>query len=234
VDWEHDAAELLANPPPPTEEEKKKAEKAKKEEHPVDREFDLWETSEVHAVDTEDGGKDIFDVTLTKVDVHHGLYGINNFYRMQVIHNKVKDLYFLWNKWGRIGDTGQYQRTPFPSAAAACEEFRKIFRSKTGNAWEERAEFDKKPKKYHLVKVDTEREQNIANLLKPFDIELEDDVDPTKKTGAETSKYPASKLPLPLQHAIKALTDSTMLTQAMKTGARLSSLFCVTAASHLT
>jgi glutathione synthase/RimK-type ligase-like ATP-grasp enzyme len=95
VDWEHDAEELLKNPPPPTEEEKKKAEEAKKKEnaHPVDREFDLWQTSEVHG-----DGDEIFDVALTKVDVQRGLYGINNFYKMQVIHDKVKDLYILWTK----------------------------------------------------------------------------------------------------------------------------------------
>ncbi|ELR12017.1 NAD(+) ADP-ribosyltransferase, partial [Acanthamoeba castellanii str. Neff] len=92
-----------------------------------------------------------------------------------------------------------------------------------GNAWEERAAFDKKPKKYHLVKVDAERERSIANLLKPFDVEIEDDIveqqQPTNKNANKNDapKYPASKLPVPLQHAIKALTDSTMLTQAMRT-----------------
>ena len=30
-----------------------------------------------------------YDVLLTIVDVQHGQYGINNFYRMQIIHEKV-------------------------------------------------------------------------------------------------------------------------------------------------
>jgi predicted DNA-binding WGR domain protein len=128
---------------------------------------------------------------------------------------------FIQFRWGRIGDTGQYQRTPFPSADAAVEEFKKIFKAKTGNAWDDRAEFDKKPKKYHLVKIDTEKETAISNFLKPFDVAIvdeDDDEEEAAKKAAESAKYPASKLPVPLQHAIKALTDSTMLTQAMRTG----------------
>lgn len=96
MDWESDAAELLRNPPEPTEEEKQAAEKkkSKRDLHPVDKQFDLRKTSKVYA---EDLGN-VYDVTLTKVDVRFGLDGINNFYKMQVIYNQVKDLYILWNR----------------------------------------------------------------------------------------------------------------------------------------
>jgi len=52
---------------------------------------------------------------------------------MQVVHEKVKDLFILFNKWGRIGeyDEGQYQRTPFRNLADAIAEWSKIFKSKT-------------------------------------------------------------------------------------------------------
>jgi hypothetical protein len=43
---------------------------------------------------------EVYDVTLTTVDVRYGTHGINNFYKMQVIHNKLKDLYILWTRYG--------------------------------------------------------------------------------------------------------------------------------------
>ena len=54
----------------------------------------------------------------------------------QVVYQKGKDLYILLNRWGRIGDTGQFQRTPFPKKDEAVKEFCKVFRAKTGNKWE--------------------------------------------------------------------------------------------------
>ena len=53
----------------------------------------------------------------------------------QVVHDAKKDLYMMINRWGRIGDTGQFQRTPFRSAKEATEEFAKIFKAKSGNEW---------------------------------------------------------------------------------------------------
>ena len=50
-----------------------------------------------------------------KVDVSKGEYGENNFYQMQLIHEKRKDLYVLFNRWGRVGDEGLMQRTPMAS-----------------------------------------------------------------------------------------------------------------------
>ena len=61
------------------------------------------------------------------------------FYKMQVIHDQGRDVYILWNRWGRIGDDGASQRTPFNSAEEATGEFKKIFKKKSGNAWEDRA-----------------------------------------------------------------------------------------------
>jgi poly [ADP-ribose] polymerase/centrosomal protein CEP128 len=51
------------------------------------------------------------------------------------VYQKGKDLYILFTRWGRIGDEGQFQRTPFPEKEEAVKEFTKIFRSKTGNLW---------------------------------------------------------------------------------------------------
>ena len=55
--------------------------------------------------------------------------------------------------------------TAFSSLAGAEEEFCKIFRAKSGNVWTEKDNFQKKLKKYRLVKFDREQE---ASFVKDF------------------------------------------------------------------
>ena len=38
-------------------------------------------------------------------------------------------------RWGRIGEIGAHQRTPFTTIEKAVEEFSKIFEQKTKNVW---------------------------------------------------------------------------------------------------
>jgi ankyrin repeat protein len=100
-----------------------------------------------------------YDIILTKTDVSYGLYGMHNFYKMQLIthsfnHHHLKSktqindvqlssngsakkfdqnqMCVLFTRWGRIGDPGQYQRTPFSNFQEAKDEFCKIFKQKTG------------------------------------------------------------------------------------------------------
>jgi predicted DNA-binding WGR domain protein len=56
-------------------------------------------------------------------------------FNSQVVHQKGKDFYLLFTRWGRIGDAGQFQQTPFSESDEAIKEFRKIFKAKTGNDW---------------------------------------------------------------------------------------------------
>lgn len=78
----------------------------------------------------------IYDVFLTKTDVYRGSYGIYNFYVMQVIYDKARHIYFLRNRWGRMGEYGKHQTTPFGSKELCVAEFEKVFKSKTGNTWQ--------------------------------------------------------------------------------------------------
>jgi hypothetical protein len=80
--------------------------------------------------------EEYYDITLTKVNIGNGLYGQYMFYKMQIIHDIDRNVYILWNRWGRIPEEGAYQRTPFISLIDAKNEFKKIFKSKTGNEWE--------------------------------------------------------------------------------------------------
>lgn len=55
----------------------------------------------------EEGGY-YFDILATKVDVKKYWYGVANFYVIQLLFDKVKHIYILWTRWGRIGDVGQF------------------------------------------------------------------------------------------------------------------------------
>ncbi|XP_048584119.1 poly [ADP-ribose] polymerase tankyrase isoform X2 [Nematostella vectensis] len=143
-----------------------------------------------------------YDILMTKVDVKYGYFGLNNFYKMQVIFEKGKNLWVLLTRWGRIGDRGQHQLTPFSDAKAATDEFKKIFRSKTGNLWDEKGSFVKHPKKYSLVLPERNPQfhhHKPKDILKPFDLEA----------------CPPSKLPKPLQTLMKAITDQEWLRKSV-------------------
>jgi hypothetical protein len=56
-----------------------------------------------------------WDLTMTKVQVGSGLWGEYLFYKIQLIHDKGRDVYILYTRWGRIGEVGASQRTPFPT-----------------------------------------------------------------------------------------------------------------------
>jgi len=87
------------------------------------------------------------------VNVRRFLYGEANFYKMQLLQDKATKIYILWTRWGRLGDTGEYQRTPFNTLEDAVKEFKKVFLQKTGNKWENVGNFEEKPRKYKLKEL---------------------------------------------------------------------------------
>jgi ankyrin repeat protein/predicted DNA-binding WGR domain protein len=145
-----------------------------------------------------------YDILLTKTDVSYGLYGMHNFYKMQLITqtynhlNKIdalngdkesqvkfdeNQMCVLFTRWGRIGDSGQYQRTPFSSFREAKDEFCKIFRQKTANDFvetviEKKKEFENKPKRYNLVNLDIRRRPKLKEInfeiFKPISTDIND------------------------------------------------------------
>lgn len=117
-----------------------------------------------------------YDVILTKTDVSYGLYGIHNFYKIQLIthsynneEDKQQQICVLFTRWGRIGDQGQCQRTPFASTAVAKDEFAKLFKQKTGNDFvdtvlEKKKPFESKPRRYSLVKLELRRRPKLKDI----------------------------------------------------------------------
>lgn len=67
--------------------------------------------------------------------VRHVYHDFDFMCSFQLLKQQGKAVFVLFTKWGRIGDEGQHQQTPFQSRAEGVKEFCKVFKSKTGNAW---------------------------------------------------------------------------------------------------
>ena len=122
------------------------------------------------------------------------------FYFIQLVHDLGKDMYIVTTQFGRIGEEGANQRSPFNTLDEAKNEFGKIFKSKTGNLWEERDNFDRKNGKYMLLTYNKIK-LKPNELLKPFDYE----------------KCPKSKINDKSIHSLlKVFTDSSIIAKAFK------------------
>jgi poly [ADP-ribose] polymerase len=76
----------------------------------------------------------------------------NKFYIMQII--KTKNNFCVFIRYGRIGEDGTSNHKDFGGQPQAVNFFEKQFRSKTGNAWSNKDNFEKKSGKYHLTVIE--------------------------------------------------------------------------------
>jgi len=151
-------------------------------------------------------GVDPYHCYMVKVDISHGYYSANTFYNMQILREKVRDVYILFTRWGRVGTSGQYQQTPFSKIDDARKEFCSIFKSKSGNLWEDRHQFAKQPKKYRLVPY--EKKTKFENYIKAFNY--------------TDSRIPASKVSKQLFRLMRRLCNFKIISQALKSQYQMS------------
>ena len=85
-------------------------------------------THEVHILQNK--GPLEMSVLLMKVDINRGGYnGTLRYYILQLLKEKLSGQFILWTRWGRIGERGQNQKTPFRfDEAAATKEFKKVLK----------------------------------------------------------------------------------------------------------
>ncbi|KAH7972036.1 hypothetical protein HPB52_005807 [Rhipicephalus sanguineus] len=102
-------------------------------------------------------------------------------------------LVVLFCRWGRVGDSGQWSRSCFSAVTEAAREFARLFRSKTGNAWEDQQSFKAQPRKYRAVQWEKRKSPPPSNI--PISLG-----DPCK-----------SLLPPPLQDLMRKLANPDML-----------------------
>ena len=131
---------------------------------PIDREFASEKQYKVYY----DDEKNPWDAYMTKIDLKNGPYGDYVFYKMQMIYDSNRELYIVLTRYGRIGEVGMHQRSPFNDIDEAKAEFRTIFKQKSGNEWGQ--EFVAQKKKYALTKVSYSNVKH-QDYMAPFDFE---------------------------------------------------------------
>lgn len=92
----------------------------------------------------------VYDCTLNQTDIGANK---NKFYIMQIIG--VSKTFYVYISYGRIGERGKQLYNTFGSEDQAIAFFEKQFKSKTGNAWSQKDNFVKKPKKYFMAEIET-------------------------------------------------------------------------------
>jgi poly [ADP-ribose] polymerase len=104
-------------------------------------------TAGFHVYIDDDGT--VYDATLNQTNL-----GANNnkFYICQVLKQDGADRYCSWFRWGRVGFNGQNSLS-YSSLDGAISAFKRKFKEKTGNAFENRENFVAYPKKYDWIKV---------------------------------------------------------------------------------
>lgn len=112
---------------------------------------------------------------------------------MQLLYDTNRDLYVVFTRWGRIGDVGMNQRTPFNNIDEAKADFKKIFKQKTGNDFDNLDGFERQKKKYNLTKVNYIT-VDYKDYLAPFD----------------NDKCPKTKLSKPIFNLFEEISNVTM------------------------
>ncbi|CDW79015.1 nad(+) adp-ribosyltransferase-3 [Stylonychia lemnae] len=112
-----------------------------------------------------------FDVYMTRVEIGKFQPGGDYlFYKMQLVLDQSRDLAILLTRWGRIGEEGAFQKTPFSTHEEAIDEFKKVFEQKSGNKWCKADNFHKKFRKFQLMRTNYVTIDQ-KNYLLPFDLE---------------------------------------------------------------
>ncbi|MFC1609988.1 WGR domain-containing protein [Myxococcota bacterium] len=143
-----------------------------------------------------------FNCMLNQTNIGHNA---NKYYVIQLLQKGKQ--YYVWNRWGRVGEDGQNAlKGPFDQAGAE-KEFKSKFRSKTQNAWDERATFSPKSGKYMLIEIEGSAESKKAK-------KIQKNLESLDKTRPKAQVKP-SKLPKPTQSLVKLVFDHSVMQGAM-------------------
>ena len=103
-----------------------------------------------------------FNVMLNLTDISYGVKGHNKFYQIQILRKAGK--YTLYTKWGRVGANNPGSNNEeFESKIDTIRAFKKKFREKTLNDWDDRQNFIQKPGKYIIISVEQSGNNGSVN-----------------------------------------------------------------------
>jgi len=99
-------------------------------------------------------GQDVYSVMLNQTDIGFNVRGHNKFYQIQLLAKDKGNLFYVFTRWGRVGVTGQQATEPCADIETAKRVFKEKFKAKTGNQWDNRANFTFVKGKYDMVELD--------------------------------------------------------------------------------
>lgn len=125
---------------------------------PVDSHCTIKDSTHVFAE-----GDDIWDVMLNQTNV---MNNNNKYYLIQLLEDNRAKKYYVWQRWGRVGFSGQNNLvTCGADLEGAKRVFTKKFSDKTKNHWEDRLSFVKVPGKYDLLIMDYNAEEEEKDAV---------------------------------------------------------------------
>lgn len=134
----------------------------------------------------------------------------NKFYIIQLLEiDNTKNKWWTWNRWGRIGATGQSALKEFTSLPAAKKDYEKKFRDKTKNDWSDRGSFKSVKGSYTLIAID------YGDDDKKDDASDDGSDGDDDASGKKSSAIPDSQLAMPLQDLIKLICDVGTMKKSM-------------------
>ncbi|KAF2350530.1 WGR domain [Trinorchestia longiramus] len=130
----------------------------------------------------------------------------NKFYVIQIA--KIGKKFHVFNRWGRVGETGQMSFSDFSKEDDAVKAFCKKFCDKTGNKWEARDQFVPKSKKYTMLAMDESGDDDGMDAV-------DGGVSVKKEVKTEAGDVLPSSLDPRTQLAIQLLFNSNMFEAQM-------------------
>jgi len=90
----------------------------------------------------------------------------NKFYIVQLLVDATNK-YYVWTRWGRVGDAGQSKMDAQPDLPTAIKTFSKKFYEKSGNKWDvvadDHSKFVSKPGKYTFIEIENKEETETTD-----------------------------------------------------------------------
>eukprot|EP01060_Flectonema_neradi_P037124 TRINITY_DN737_c1_g1_i3.p1 TRINITY_DN737_c1_g1~~TRINITY_DN737_c1_g1_i3.p1 ORF type:complete len:426 (+),score=96.48 TRINITY_DN737_c1_g1_i3:49-1278(+) len=138
-------------------------------------------------------GDDVYQCMLNQSNVHANN---NKFYQIQLIEADSGNRWWVFTRWGRIGVPGSTGMDSFNNADAAIAVFKKRFRDKTMNSWDNRKNFVKHTNKYQLMDITLGQDSDSEDSQASQD-DVECTLDPALKSVIEMISF-EDKVQLPL------------------------------------
>ncbi|KHJ87626.1 Poly(ADP-ribose) polymerase catalytic domain protein [Oesophagostomum dentatum] len=93
----------------------------------------------------------------------------NSYYKIQLLRHDSSKIFYLFRSWGRVGTTiGGNKTETFNDEHSAVASFERLFLEKTGNYWQHKDNFEKKPGLMGLIETDfSELDQSKKSEIAP-------------------------------------------------------------------